>query len=75
MSRFCYYKWTHGLRFPKPVLLLPVEHIRRVSPLVSELKAQSIQKTPVAETPGFVFMSLRPSASNMEAEEVMHAGS
>jgi hypothetical protein len=44
-SGFCYYKQTHGTCFPKPVLLLPVEHLRRVSPLVSDLHAQMIQKT------------------------------
>jgi hypothetical protein len=42
---FCYYDFTHGSRFPKPLLLSPVEHLRRVSLLVSDLSAQLIQKT------------------------------
>ncbi|MDR3750020.1 MAG: hypothetical protein P4K94_00905, partial [Terracidiphilus sp.] len=41
----CYYEFTHGLCFSKPLLLLPVEHLRRVYLLVSDLPAQSIQKT------------------------------
>ena len=34
---FCYHLITYGLRLTKPFLLLPVEHLRRVSPLVSDL--------------------------------------
>jgi hypothetical protein len=34
---FWYYQCIHGSRFPKPVLLLPVEHFRRVSVLVFDL--------------------------------------
>ena len=41
----CYYEFTYGSCFPKPLLLLPVEHLRRVYLLVSDLPAQSIQKT------------------------------
>ena len=35
----------YDLRFPKPLLLLPVEHLRRVYALVSDLPAQLIQMT------------------------------
>ena len=38
--RICYYQFIHGLRFPKPspdpLLLSPVEHLRRVYVLVSD---------------------------------------
>ena len=42
---FCYYSSRDGPRFPKPLLLLPVEHHRRVYQLVSDFQAQLIQKT------------------------------
>ena len=49
-SGFCYYVLTHGLRLSKPLLLLPVEHLRRVSPLVSDLLSTiDPDDAPVAE--------------------------
>ena len=49
-SEFCYHLFTHGLRLTKPLLLLPVEHLRRVPPLVSDLLSTiDPEDTPVAE--------------------------
>ena len=69
-SRQCYYVGRDGLPCPMPLLLLPVEHFRRVSPLVSDLPITMIQKTaPVAEKPGLSAFAFRPSA--LSTDEVM----
>ena len=55
---FCYHLVTHGLCLTKPLLLLPVDNLRRVSLLVSDLsKHQSIQKTLPLLNAGLVFCS------------------
>ena len=59
---FCYHLFTYGLRLAKPFLLLPVDNLRRVSPLVSDLLSTIDQEdAPVAES-RVCLCAHRPSA-------------
>jgi len=66
---FCYHQKTNGARPPAPFLLLPVEHLRRVSPLVFDLTEHKRRKHTRSRASRAEFPRIRPSAIPFPARE------